>query len=162
MTTLQPFNRPRPMTRQLFWLAALVILVLKTAALAGPAPAAAAGESGRTIRIEAHQYHFEPGTVQVARGEEVTLELVAHDVVHGLYLDGYDLAITADPGQTTRLSFVADRAGTFRFRCSVSCGAMHPFMIGKLRVGEGALYWQALGLALIAAVAGLGIARKQR
>jgi heme/copper-type cytochrome/quinol oxidase subunit 2 len=98
--------------------------------------------------------------VRVAPGEHVTIELVAHDVVHGLYLDGYDLSITADPGQTARVSFVADRPGTFRFRCSVSCGAMHPFMIGKLRVGNSPLYWQALGLALVAVIAGLGILRK--
>jgi len=59
-------------------------------------------------------------------GDHVTIDLVSTDVVHGLYLDGYDLNVTADPGQTATLSFVADRSGSFRFRCSVTCGALHP------------------------------------
>lgn len=114
--------------------------------------------SARTVRIEAAQYAYDPGVVRVNRGDTVTIELVAADVVHGLYLDGYDVEMTADPGQTARLSFVADRAGTFRFRCSVSCGAMHPFMIGKLQVGPNLLLWQALALALLATAAALTFA----
>ncbi len=113
------------------------------------------GTSPRTIRIEASQYQFAPGMVHVNRGDLVTLELVATDVVHGLYLDGYGLQMTADPGQTERLTFVAGRSGTFRFRCSVTCGAMHPFMIGKLRVGHNPLLWSGTGLVLLAAVGGL-------
>lgn len=116
----------------------------------------------RTMRIQASQYQFDPGVVRVNRGDRVTIELVATDVVHGLYLDGYELAVTADPGQTARLTFVADRAGTFRFRCSVSCGAMHPFMIGKLRVGNNLLLWSGAGLALLAVVAAVAYERKAR
>ena len=129
-----------------------LLLLLPAGVLAG----ADSGPAERTVRIEAGQYQFAPGVVEVARGERVTIELVATDVVHGLYLDGYDLEMTADPGQTARLTFVADRSGTFRFRCSVSCGAMHPFMIGKLKVGPDYLLWGSLGLALLAVVAGLG------
>ncbi|HSM56192.1 MAG TPA: cupredoxin domain-containing protein [Candidatus Sulfomarinibacteraceae bacterium] len=139
-------------------LGAMVVAFLFLAT--APARGTAAGE--RTVRLEASQYRFVPGTVSVNRGETVTIELVATDVVHGLYLDGYGLQIEADPGQTARLTFVADRAGTFRFRCSVSCGAMHPFMIGKLRVGQNNLLWAGAGLALLAVVAGLGVAGGRR
>jgi heme/copper-type cytochrome/quinol oxidase subunit 2 len=83
-------------------------------------------------------------------GDRVTIELQSTDVVHGLYVDGYQVAQTVDPGQTARLTFVADRAGTFRLRCSVTCGPLHPFMIGKLVVGSNALLWRAAGLALLA------------
>jgi heme/copper-type cytochrome/quinol oxidase subunit 2 len=159
MDTHQPPRYLRRSPRPLIWLASLALFIMAAASVAWTAPASP-DEVERIIRIAAYQYHFEPGTVRVAPGEHVTIELVAHDVVHGLYLDGYDLSITADPGQTARVSFVADRPGTFRFRCSVSCGAMHPFMIGKLRVGNSPLYWQALGLALVAVIAGLGILRK--
>lgn len=125
-------------------------------------PLRAADEPDRTIRIEASQYQFSPGVVSVERGERVTIELVATDVVHGLYLDGYGLEMRAEPGQTERLTFVADRAGTFRFRCSVTCGGMHPFMIGKLRVGNATLLWGGAGLALLAAVAGLHLGNRTR
>lgn len=114
----------------------------------------------RTVRIEAAQYRFDPGLVRVSRGDRVTIELVATDVVHGLYLDGYGLQMTADPGQTARLTFVADRSGSFRFRCSISCGAMHPFMIGKLQVGSNGLLWAGLVLATLAAAAGLALPRR--
>lgn len=124
------------------------------------AEARAAEGDARLVRIAASQYQFDPGVVDVHRSDEVTIELVATDVVHGFYLDGYDLELTADPGQTARLTFVADRPGTFRFRCSVSCGAMHPFMIGKLRVGANVTFWSGLGLALLAAVAGIFLERR--
>src|SRR5574342_296138 len=62
-------------------------------------------------------------------------QLVSTCVVHGLYVDGYDISVEADPGQTATLTFIANKLGSFRFRCNVTCGAMHPFMIGKLTVG---------------------------
>lgn len=141
----------------------VVLALLLLLPLLGPrlVQAAAPASQERTIRIEASQFQFDPGVIHVRRDERVTIELVATDVVHGLYLDGYGLELSADPGQTARLTFVADRPGTFRFRCSVSCGAMHPFMIGKLRVGHNSLLWAGVGLALVAAVAGVGLRGKE-
>lgn len=118
-----------------------------------PVPAASRRPAHRRIRIEATARGFEPSVVRVNRGDRVTLVLVATDVVHGLYLDGYGLAVTSDPGQADSLTFVADRAGAYRFRCSVSCGALHPFLIGKLTVGRNDLLWRAAGLALLIAFA---------
>jgi heme/copper-type cytochrome/quinol oxidase subunit 2 len=146
---------------------ALAALALFFVPLLGQWPVNAGNSKERTVRtmhtvhIEASQYRFDPGIVTVNRGDSVTIELVATDVVHGLYLDGYGLEMTADPGQTARLTFVADRAGSFRFRCPVSCGAMHPFMIGKLQVGPNLLLWQGLGLALLAVTAGLTLPRRR-
>jgi heme/copper-type cytochrome/quinol oxidase subunit 2 len=92
-------------------------------------------ETGEVIiRVEASQFAYSPAVVDVRLGQKVILELTSLDVVHGLYLDGYDLEVSADPGQRRRLSFEADRSGTYRFRCSVTCGPLHPFMIGQLRV----------------------------
>jgi nitrous-oxide reductase len=64
----------------------------------------------------------------VTPGDRVTLELTATDGVHGLSIDGYNLETSADPGQTARLIFVADRHGLFRFHYTVTYGNMHPFM----------------------------------
>jgi len=89
----------------------------------------------------------------------VTIELIATDVVHGLYLDGYDLEIIANPGQTATLTFVADKPGAFRLRCSVTCGALHPFMIGKLNVGVNLLFYRAIGLSILAGLAGFMLFR---
>jgi heme/copper-type cytochrome/quinol oxidase subunit 2 len=148
-------------------LGVLLALALLFISLLAPQPAQAGTPGAQTVRIEASRYRFDPGVVDVRRGARVTLELVAADVVHGLYLDGYGLAMTADPGQTARLTFVADRAGTFRFRCSVSCGAMHPFMVGKLRVGPDLLGWSNLlwagaALASLALLAAMILGEKKR
>lgn len=131
-----------------------------------PSPIAVAAPAGnpagpveRHFHIEANSFQYTPEVIQVNPGDRITIELVATDVVHGLYIDGYDLNLTADPGQTATLSFVADRAGSFRFRCSVTCGALHPFMIGKLNVGSNDLLWRALGLGVLAVVAGVWAVR---
>lgn len=116
--------------------------------------------SERTIRIEASSYAFDPGTVEVSPGDRVTIELVAQDVIHGLYLDGYGFHLRAEPGQTARLTFTADRGGVFRFRCSETCGPLHPFMIGKLYVGPNLALLRGVGLALLASVFGLWAIRR--
>lgn len=120
-----------------------------------PLPAAPVAPQERLVRVEASSYQFEPGVVRVNRGDRVTLELASTDVVHGLHIDGYNLELQADPGQPRRITFTAERSGAFRWRCSVSCGALHPFMIGKLVVGDNALLWRAGGLASLAVLAGL-------
>ncbi|MGB7875192.1 MAG: hypothetical protein WBL25_12475 [Anaerolineales bacterium] len=104
----------------------------------------------RFFHIEAGDFAYSPAVLTVNPGDKVTIELVSTDVVHGLYVDGYDVSVIADPGQPNTLSFIANRTGTFRLRCSVTCGALHPFMIGKLQVGSNLLYWRGIGLALIA------------
>ncbi|NOT03143.1 MAG: hypothetical protein HOP27_00940 [Anaerolineales bacterium] len=106
----------------------------------------------RTFRIDARQYAYSPSEFKVNPGDKVNIQLVSTDVVHGLYVDGYDISIEADPGQTKTLSFVADKPGSFRFRCNVTCGAMHPFMIGKLTVGTNNWLYRSIGLAVLAVI----------
>ena len=136
------------------WWGLIGIGVLALSIAFVPVPSFAAAPTDRTIQIEASSFDYNPSTITINPGDHITFELVATDVVHGLYLDGYDLNLTADPGQTARLTFTANKPGTFRFRCSVTCGPLHPFMIGKLNVGEDWLLWRAVGLVLLAAVAG--------
>ena len=119
-----------------------------------PIPANATTPVERTFRVQASRFEYSPAILFVNPGDRVTIELDATDVVHGLSIDAYDLEITADPGQTARLTFTADRTGSFRFRCTVTCGNMHPFMIGKLQVGHNDLLWRASALAFLALVAG--------
>lgn len=103
----------------------------------------------RTFRVEASQYTYAPGTITVNPGDTVTIELVSTDVVHGLYVDGYGISTSADPGQTSRLTFIADKTGSFRLRCNVTCGAMHPFMVGKLNVGVNTWLYRSMALAVL-------------
>lgn len=104
----------------------------------------------RFFHIEAGDFAYSPAVLHVNPGDKVTIELSSTDVVHGLYVDGYELSVTADPGQPAILSFIADRSGTFRLRCSITCGALHPFMVGKLQVGSNLLFLRGIGLAFLA------------
>jgi heme/copper-type cytochrome/quinol oxidase subunit 2 len=125
-----------------------------------PAPAGATAPTERTFRIDARRFEYNPAVLKVNLGDRVTIELVATDVVHGLSIDGYDLQTTADPGKTARISFTADRSGTFRFHCTVTCGNMHPFMTGKLEVGQNTVLWRAMALVGLALFAGVWKGRK--
>lgn len=125
----------------------LVLGLLMLVVIFAPLPGGTAVPTGRTIHLNARSFAFSPSIIQVNPGDEVTIELSAADVTHGLYLDGYDLELSAEPGQTETITFTADQPGTFRFRCSITCGALHPFMIGKLRVGANDLLWRGMALA---------------
>ena len=144
---------------KIWWHWAL-FLVVALAVLFVPFPAKASPPVNRTIRIDASRFEYDPAVVKVNPGDRVTIELVATDVVHGLSIDGYDLETTADPGQIARLSFLADRQGSFRFHCTVTCGNLHPFMTGKLEVGQTTFFWRAIGLVVLAIFAALWKARK--
>jgi heme/copper-type cytochrome/quinol oxidase subunit 2 len=125
-----------------FGIAALVIALAPWPVTAQPVD--------RTIRVNAGDFAFAPEVLRVNPGDRVTIELVSTDVVHGLAIDGYAVDMTAEPGQTARATFIAGRAGSFKVRCSVACGNLHPFMTGKLEVGPNLLLYRAAALGLLA------------
>ncbi len=126
-----------------------------------PLPVPSIAPQERTFRIEARQFAYAPSELKVNVGDKVTIQLVSTDVVHGLFVDGYGISVEADPGQTQTLTFIADKPGSFRFRCNVTCGAMHPFMIGKLTVGTNHWLFRSVGLAALTVI-GVIISRKQK
>lgn len=103
------------------------------------------------ITISARQYAYEPPRLHVTEGDTVRLRLVSKDVIHGFYLEGHDINAEIRPQQKTftvshpesgrptevveELTLVAARRGKFRYRCSHTCGTLHPFMTGELIVG---------------------------
>ncbi len=125
----------------------------------------------RQITVTARQYAYDPPVLRVNRGDTIRLRFVALDVMHGFYLEGHDLDLTAKPMERPfevrrpsapekvehleEVVFTAERAGKYRYRCSHTCGFMHPFMLGELIVEPNALLpaslWATVGL-LIGAV----------
>jgi heme/copper-type cytochrome/quinol oxidase subunit 2 len=134
-------SRPR-----LIWFPAAALMI---AMWLIPLPGAARATT-HEIALDATQYQYAPGRVQVNQGDRVIIMLTASDVVHGFYLDGYGLERRVEPGVAQQIVFTADKAGKFRYRCSVSCGPLHPFMTGELVVASNTPYWRAIGMVLVA------------
>lgn len=120
----------------------------------------------RSIDVTARSFAFEPAVLRVNAGDRVTLHLRSADVVHGFHLEGHDIDATVYPlrrefalrsgGKETlaaSVTFVASRAGKYRYRCSVTCGAMHPFMVGELIVEPNRL-WSSTAAAALAMTSG--------
>ncbi len=118
--------------RQTIIAASTALLIL--AAILIPTPSATPAAEAHTIDLSARQFAFEPATLRVQRGDTVTIHFESLDAVHGLFIDGYDVNIQAEPGRSADVTFVADKEGKFKVRCSISCGPLHPFMIGELEV----------------------------
>jgi len=123
------------------------------------------GRQGGLVRrfdIKANQYAYDPPRIVVNRGDEVRIRLSSRDVVHGFFMEGQDLDAFIYPGRllfnlrrtsldpayvpVEEIVFRADYFGKYRYRCSVTCGTLHPFMQGEMivqpnypfRVGMGA------------------------
>lgn len=108
------------------------------------------------ITINAAEFAYTPGRVEVRQGDRVAITLTASDVVHGFALDGHDIDVRVIPGISERVEFVADQAGKFRFRCSISCGSLHPFMIGELVVTPNDPFNRAAAVVFIGLAGMLG------
>ena len=132
---------------------------LAFAVLLLPAPFAATPVTHQ-VTMAADQFAFDPPVLRVNRGDRVLLTLQASDVVHGFYLDGYAIETRVEPGISQQVEFVADQVGKFRYRCSVSCGTLHPFMIGELIVGPNLTFIRAVGLTLVVLTATLFYLRR--
>ena len=105
------------------------------------------------VTLKAEQFAFDPPVLRVNQGDRVSLVVQATDVVHGVYLDYYGIDVRVEPGISQEVEFIADRTGKFRYRCSVACGTLHPFMIGELVVRPNRPYMRAVGLSLVALAA---------
>lgn len=136
------------------WLGVLLIPMVLVGLVA--LSARAAPPAVREIDLEASRFDWQPEVIHVNRGDQVVFNITSADVVHGFYLDGYQVNQTILPGRTTRVSLTADRAGKFRFRCSYTCGNLHPFVIGELVVEPNTPFTGALALTLLTAAGTLG------
>jgi len=115
----------------------------------------------RDIEMTARQFAYNPPVFTVNVGDEVHLSMKSLDVVHGFYLEGHGIDALIRPGKKLLLRespshdepievdevvFVARSGGKYRYRCSQTCGVLHPFMLGEMIVEPNRLYPSAIGL----------------
>lgn len=116
----------------------------------------AATEVDAEVRLRAEQFSFDPSTVEVDQGTRVRILIDSPDVAHGFYVDGYGIETEIPAEEPMIVEFTAARTGSFRFRCSVTCGPFHPFMIGRLVVSPNRRFMGSFSLTGLAGVGILG------
>ncbi|MCK6476938.1 MAG: Sec-dependent nitrous-oxide reductase, partial [Phycisphaerales bacterium] len=66
--------------------------------------------------------HFTPEHLEVREGDEVTLHLTnletTPDATHGFCIGGYNINLSLEPSEYCKVSFTADKAGTFPYYCT--------------------------------------------
>ena len=108
----------------------------KTSGAGSAGPTEQAGQHVVDIAVTANKFSFDPDPIRVKKGDRVRLHITSLDVAHGFMLPDFGINEPINPGETTNVEFVADKAGTFTFRCSVFCGSGHQQMTGTLIVEE--------------------------
>ena len=141
---------------------AAVFLVLGASAVGGMLLQPSAPPQERRIKMTARQYAFDPPVLRVNKGDTVRLRVTSLDVIHGLYMEAFDFNALIIPDspylelshpsrpdepaeKVEEIVFVADKTGKFRYRCSHTCGSMHPFMQGELVVAPNRLLGGGVG-----------------
>src|SRR5690349_7692261 len=89
-------------------------------------------------RYEAHvvskMWSFKPGAMKVPKGSVVDFYLTSTDIVHGFYIDGTDVNLTAVPDAVTYAQVRFDKPGKYPILCHEFCGANHHDMYGHVEV----------------------------
>jgi cytochrome c oxidase subunit 2 len=93
-------------------------------------------ENEREFAITARRFEFSPSTITVNKGDKVKITITSTDVPHGFSIEEYGIDEKLNPNEPVVVEFIADKAGTFTYRCSVPCGAGHAAMSGTLIVRE--------------------------
>lgn len=86
--------------------------------------------------VMAQIWLFNPREITVPKGSEITFYVTSKDVQHGFKLEGTNVNMMVIPGQVSKLTFRADKPGTFNWVCHEYCGLGHAAMFGTLTVTE--------------------------
>jgi len=120
------------------------------------------------ISLEAKKYGYSSSRILVNKGDTVVLKPSSLDATHGFLLDGYpvefimrkgavflkynweddDGKLQSDWDRVSEVEFTADKAGKFIFRCTQTCGNLHPFMTGELIVRPNNAYYLFISLSI--------------
>ena len=116
------------------------------------------------ILIKAKQYSYDPSEIKVNYNDTLYIKLVSLDVVHGFYVEDYDIDAEVSPNvknfkvrnpsagfnwrDTSEIVLIANKQGKFRYRCSHTCGNMHPFMQGVIIVKPNIVLHIGIGMVL--------------
>lgn len=82
----------------------------------------------KTITLDASRFQYSPGTITVNKGDHVHIVINNVDTTHGIAIPDFGVS------GVDSVDFVADKTGTFTFKCPTMCGSGHRTMTGTLIV----------------------------
>ena len=155
------------MNKKKAWIV-IVLTLIAAVAIALSFRLFSAANHTHTLVLEAKKYGYSPARIIVNKGDTIVLKPLSLDVTHGFRLDGYPIEfimrrgatflkytwtddegkIQTDWDRVTEVEFVADKAGKFTFRCTQTCGNLHPFMTGELIVKPNTPYTLFVSLSI--------------
>lgn len=77
-------------------------------------------EGARRIDVAATSFEFDPDEITVTAGEDVAIVLSSDDILHDFAVDGLDVHVAADRGETAEGGLRVDEPGEYTFYCTVT------------------------------------------
>lgn len=107
-----------------------------TESMGSSMPSSDSGSMAATkeVTISSSNFKYTPSLINVNKGDKVKITLKDNGGMHDLFIDSYDVKTKViESGQEDSIEFIADKAGTFDFWCTIgNHKAMG--MVGKLVV----------------------------
>jgi heme/copper-type cytochrome/quinol oxidase subunit 2 len=97
----------------------------------------------RTFNITVQQWSYKPAVIKVNPGDKVRFNITSLDMWHGFAINELNVNLTI-PGEKTVTKDVDISSnmspGVYTMYCSVFCGLGHPYLKGKMIVGNPKLF----------------------
>ncbi len=90
----------------------------------------------KRVKMYARSWNWAPDEIRVKLGTRVIIDFISEDASHGFQIKAYKIKVSLPQDKRAQIEFVADKVGTFPWRCSRPCGDGCPKMTGKLIVME--------------------------
>ena len=90
-------------------------------------------EGARRIEVNATSFAFDPDEIEITAGEDVAIVLSSEDILHDFTVDGLDVHVAADRGETAEGGLRAEEPGEYTYYCTI-VGHREAGMAGTLIV----------------------------
>ncbi len=118
------------MVKKLLFFSGILLLAAgcNSAQPAAPAPASAGNQQQGAVdqagvkifTVKGTNFSFSPSTITVKKGDKVKIVFQDDDGFHDLVVSGYNAQTKrVNSGQSSEVTFTADKTGTFEYYCSV-------------------------------------------
>jgi plastocyanin len=111
------------------------VLAVLTAGVAGCGGYGTNSGGGSSVSLDAYNYYFNPTSLSVASGGEVTINFTNKgSVQHNLTIEGTKVNQDVDPGKTVTVKFTPSGDAVMSFHCEYH---QKSGMIGAIKIGSG-------------------------